>query len=583
MTNYLQPNYVDIDFSTLKAKLQEQLEQSLLFNNYNYEGSNITILIELISYLGELTTFYLNKIAQNVFIDSATIYENVSRLAQLVGYYPKGYRSSEGTIRIVLFRSIENNSTITIPAWSQCYTIPPTEEDAYVSGTVSIDFTNPNEVILEFPNDFTLNSDGYYEYDGIYLKQGTVKNYSYSGSDLVDNQIYLPIVNFDHDQNLDDVYPSVEVKVNNEAWSRVNDFYEDVAGLPDNDKVYAFRFNKYQNYVIEFSDTRNIPQSSDKIDIILIESLGADGNVGANWITASSNSFVSVTTSADVTYNLSTSDFAIINDSPMVGGDNPDSIDAIKNAAKNQALSQYRCVTRSDYKTYLNEHELIVVSNVWGEQEQNAETNGYTGNYNKTYVSVVPEEPWDGKIDYYTDSNGISVVTGYNSSFLSTISTYLEPRKMLCAYEEYVIPDFIYFKFITSMRLKTNYRFIEVRKDVKDKIDYYFSFENRDFGEKISFNDLTSFILDTTRVSSTNNFAKVAGILNLNIRNIAIYEKGTKVWINPYPATGTTYPKYISYEDTEYWDENVLKVIQLGFNQFPAVSINECVFLEESF
>jgi|WetSurMetagenome_2_1015567.scaffolds.fasta_scaffold01744_5 hypothetical protein len=582
--SYLSPDYINLDFSTLKAKLQEQLEQSQMFNNYNYAGSNITILIELIAYLSDLTTFYLNKIAQNVFIDSATIYENVSRLAQLVGYYPRGYRSSEGTIRLILYKDdIESGSTITIPAWSKCWTNPPTEEDAYISGTSTINFLNPVEIILEYPTDFTFNENGYYEYDGIFVKQGTVKTYSYSGSDLVDNQIYLPDINFDHDQNLDDEYPSIEIQVNNEVWSRVSDFYESVSGLPDNDKVYVLKFNKYKNYIVEFSDIRNVPASSDKIDLILIESEGANGNIGSNWISQAGSDFVTVTTPGDITYNLATGDFAVLNDSPMIGGNDPDSIDAIKNASKNLALAQYRCVTKSDYKTYLNEHELVVVSSVWGEQEQNFSTNGNTGTYNKTYVSVVPELPWADKINYYTDENGINVVTGYDSDFINLLSAYLEPRKMLCAYEEYVVPDFIYFKFVMSMRLKSNYRFIEVKKDVKDKIDYYFEFENRDFGEKISFNDLASFILDTSKVSSTNNFAKVTGILNLNIRNIEIYEKISKTWINPYPASGDIYPKYIAYDDTTYWEENILKVIQLGPDQFPVISLDTCIFLEEQY
>jgi hypothetical protein len=303
-TDYLSPNYVDIDFSTIKAKIQEQLEENLLLNNYKYEGANITILMELVAYLGELSTFYLNKLAQNVFLDSATIYENVSRLAQLVGYYPKGYRSSEGTIKLTLLRDVGQESTVRIPAWSQCWTTPPTEEDAYISGTDSVYFTVPVEVILDYPSDFTLNSDGNYEYDGIFVKQGIKRNYTYTGADLVDNQIYLPTIDFDHDQDLDDNYPSIELKVNDEIWSRVNDFYEDLSGLTDSDKVYTFRFNKYRNYVIEFSDIRTVPATTDRIEIIVIETRGANGDVGAGWLTQGGNALITIETSADVFYQL---------------------------------------------------------------------------------------------------------------------------------------------------------------------------------------------------------------------------------------------------------------------------------------
>ena len=205
------------------------------------------------------------------------------------------------------------------------------------------------------------------------------------------------------------------------------------------------------------------------------------------------------------------------------------------------------------------------------------------GNYNKVFVSLVPVEPWAERMTYYTDENNIIIVTGYNQTFLEEVSEYLESRKMLCAYEEFMVPEFIYFKFTVSLRLKSNYRFIEVRKDVRDKIIYYFDFENRDFGEMVSFNALISYILDPSQVSSTNNFRKVNGILNLNIRDISIYNQALKTWGNAYSSDSDLYPKYLAYEDTSDWDENALKVIQLGPNQFPTVSIVNCVFLEEKY
>jgi hypothetical protein len=579
----LTPKYLDLDFNTLKTKIVEQLSEDLTFNNYNYAGSNITILIELMAYLGELSTYYLNKIAKNVYLDSASIYENVSRLAQLVGYYPQGYRSSEATLKLTIKDNVQENSTIRIYSWSPCWTTPPTEEDAYISGTDTIYFAVPSNVILTYPTDFTYNDDtGYYDYSGIDVKQGVIKTYSYYGSDLVDNTLYLPFVNFDHDINSGDSVPSVEVSINDEIWTRINDFYESVTDLEENDKVYVFRYNKYEKYTIEFSDARTVPATTDRIEITLLESLGADGNVGAEWITQSANDFITVTTSAGVPYYLQTADYAITNESGAINGADPEEIPDIKENARNMANAQYRCVTKNDYIGYLLQHTSVSDANVWGEQEQNPLTNGDVKNYNKVYISIVPIEPWTDKLEYTLDSNNVKIASAYNTAFLTDISEYLEPRKMLSAYEEYVLPDFTYFKFTFSMKLKTNYRFIEVSTDLRDKLEYYFVPENRNFGEKLSFNDMISFLLDTTEKSSSNSFSKVAGIANLNIRDLAVYNTITKTWINPYESTSELYPRYISY-DTSFWGENTMKVVQLGFNQFPILVKADCEILEETY
>ncbi|MFA5025018.1 MAG: hypothetical protein WC503_00725 [Candidatus Shapirobacteria bacterium] len=583
-SSVLMPNFVDMDFSTIKAKIQEQLELSSTFNNINYSGGNITVLVELISYLAELNTFYLNKIAKNCYIDSADIYENVSRLAQLVGYYPKGYVSARTTLKLTILDNVIPNSTIRIYPWTDVWTSPPTEEDAYISGTEAIYFSTSESTILVYPDDFTLNeTTEYYEYSGINVSQGRVKSYQYYGRDLVDNKIYLSPLTFGCDDDTLDGIPSIKLEVNGTEWTRIDDFYEDLSGLyADDDNVYTLRYDKYENYIIEFSEARNIPISTDLIEVTLLETLGEDGNVGSGWITQANNDLITVTTSAGVVYNLDTADFSINNESGAIGGSSPETIDQIKENTKNITHAQYRCVTKSDYTGYLIQHSTILDANVWGEQEQNPITNGDVRNYNKVYLSIVPEEPWTDKLIYYTNDDGINIATSYDSDYMTLISEYLEPRKMLCAYEEFVIPDFTYFKFTLSIKIRSNYRFIEVQKDLKDKLEYYFLPTNRSFNEKISFNEIVYFLLDLNQKTITNSFSKVAGILNLNIREISFYDKIGQIWINPYNYDSSYYPKYIYY-DTAHWEENLLKVIQLDQNQFPYLSVSDCVILEETY
>ncbi|MFW6014825.1 MAG: hypothetical protein ACOCRK_00140 [bacterium] len=96
------PNYLNIDFQTVVNRLRKQIRESSEINDVDYEGSNINILIELFAYFVELDVYYANKLAKNMYMDTVDIYENAHRLAKQVGYNPKGYISSSGTIDVTI-------------------------------------------------------------------------------------------------------------------------------------------------------------------------------------------------------------------------------------------------------------------------------------------------------------------------------------------------------------------------------------------------------------------------------------------------------------------------------------------------
>ena len=125
----LVPSYIDMNFDTIKSDIQDKMSVSPVFQDYKNDASNITILIELMAYLGELNSYYLNKIAKNVYLDTADIRENIVRLGYLVGYYPKGFRSSRTNLTITISASGSNGNygcevgdTIRINSWKEVKT-----------------------------------------------------------------------------------------------------------------------------------------------------------------------------------------------------------------------------------------------------------------------------------------------------------------------------------------------------------------------------------------------------------------------------------------------------------------------------
>jgi len=564
-TNTLVPQYLEMDFSTMKERLKRLLAADETFRDYNLEGANITIIMELICYLGALTTYYLNRIAKNCYIDTSDAYEPTHMLASLRGYYPRGYRSSSTTLTVSISADNTNESIIAghrvkIPAWKviEC----PDEKD---DEGETIKFATTYDVIETIP------SSASFPYTiEVPVRQGKINVYTYTGEDIVDNKIYLPNLNFDHDDDLDDDYPSVEVIVNDTTWTRVSDFYDEISGLSTIDNAYMLKYNKYQKYVIEFSSLRNVPSMDDTITIRLLESLGPDGNVGANKITLPETEFL---------WNLSTGEYvsnefiSITNNYASTGGSYPDTIQEIKDASIGMMHSQYRNVTKLDYISHLESRADVVAANVWGEQD--VAPSGSVELYNKVYISLIPDEWGSGTITTTETSAGIEIPYEYSTIWTTEISQYLEPRKMLCAYEEFVLPDLVYFSFDIGIKVKRTYNINNVIEDVRNKLVYYFEASNRSFNETISFTDIMEYLIDPTNVSPDDDFEQVKGIQLLVIRDINVLN-----YDPPYEPNDTNYPQY-TVSSSVYSGDNRLRNIKLGHNQFPVLAIDYCNFLEE--
>ncbi len=569
----LVPSYLDFNFDNIKQDLKDKMAQSPVFQDYNQDGSNITILIELVAYLGELSSYYLNKIAQNVYIDTADMTENIIRLGNLVGYYPKGSISSRTTLTVTVPSAgpyyeggCQLGDTVRANAWKEVFT----NQQSLYNGA-SIYFTSTNDVyhtISEFP--FTMT---------VPVSEGRSIYYTYTGADLIDNTIYLPNLQFGYDDDLTDDIPSVELQVSGITWTRISDFYDNLSGVDTNDNVYVLRVNKYSQYVIMFSDARNVPASNDTIAVNLVQTLGSNGNVAAKTIVSvNSQDFISVSPSAGDEFNLGAKWYSIINPGASIGGGDPETNEQMKVGIQNTVNAQYRCVTKQDYISFLEENDDVKKASAWGEQETTQ--GGNILDYNKVFLCINPTT-WDGNLNYTVNSDGISIASSYTNQFLTVMSNYLELRKMLCAWEEFVKPDFTYLRFNIGLKVKNNYRFANVRQDVFDKLAYYFTLVDRQFGELISYMDIINYIIDPTKTSPTNNFSNTKGIYYMTVRGIDFYDLISTTWISPYDYGNLVFPQY-AYYDESTWEEDFVKNIQLGFDQYPLVSIPHCNITEES-
>ena len=365
-------SYLDIDFETLKTRLQTVLENNSTFRDYNFEGANMTMIIELLSYLSELTTYYTNKIAKNIYPESADLYNTVHSLSKLQGYKPYGYVAPQLTLDV----------TVTVsPTASD---IPNPGDQIYVPAWFEIDTgleTDDGDAIIYVTNEPTtetipVSATGTHSFE-VSMKQGEYENLSYTGADIIGNKIVLPANKYDYSLASFDENVSMILYVNGLPWERVENFIEYTSQTVDNDDVYQLEYDKYEQYNIRFSSAYNVPAVSDVLEIIIVKTLGADGDIAANTLTTWENIntipyidgveiettdsyFITNLTSS---YNLSEDYISITNSLASTNSSDPETVENIKNSSKNNMASQYRNVTQIDYVANLESSSNIDVAN----------------------------------------------------------------------------------------------------------------------------------------------------------------------------------------------------------------------------
>ena len=376
--------------------------------------------------------------------------------------------------------------------------------------------------------------------------------------------MYLPLEPYDYDDDIDDDIQSVSLYVNDFPWIRLSDFYENISGLVSSMDVFMMKVDKYKRYFIEFSPDRNVPKNQDEISIILLKSSGVYGNVPSGSINLPEPQFV---------YDISNSTWidnsyiSVTNNDPSIGGADLESIREIKSNAIGTSHSQFRNVNREDYISFLENRSDIVKATVWGEQD--IAPSGNTADYNKVYISVIPDL-WGTNTISTTSGiiSGTIVPLAYADDWKNTLMEYLEPKKILTTYEEWVLPELVYFSFIIGLKIRPNYTFAEVESDVIAKIQYYFDPTNRNFYDIVSYTDMTDFIMDTSVESSTNEFSNIKGLQVFTIRDVICDNTTIK------EVGSTLYPQYMTDPSTAY--DNRLRRVQLGYSQFPILNTIIC-------
>ena len=338
-----------LDFDGIKDNLKTFLSQQDEFVDYDFEGSGMNILLDVLAYNTHYLGYNANMLANEMYLDSADQRASVVSLAKQVGYTPRSAVSAKATIDLVVNNA--SGSSITMSRGTKF--------------SATVDETNYN-----FVNNADVSIspvDGVYKFSSLDLFEGTYLNFKYTANTSDTEQRFI-IPNDNVDTN------TLTVKVQNSASDSTTNTYtlaQGITGLDSSSKVYFLQEVENGRFEVYFGDG------------VLGQAI-ADGNIVIlDYITCNRDEANGATTFTLAGNVGGFTDVTITTLNNANGGDAPETIKSIKFNAPRDYTSQDRAVTADDYKVLVKS----LYANAQSVQVYGGE-DAATPDYGKVYISI---------------------------------------------------------------------------------------------------------------------------------------------------------------------------------------------------
>jgi hypothetical protein len=395
MANNRKINVTELDFDNIKANLKTFLQGQSEFQDYDFEGSAMSVLLDVLAYNTHYNALYNNMAINEMFLDSARKRNNIVSLAKMLGYTPRSATCAKAIVTVNVTGGNAAPSNLTLPSYSTFTTlIDGKQYNFFNTGSVTVNRST---------------TSGNFVFAGVELTEGSPLSYNYTVADGV--RYLIPNSNVDINTLKVRVQQSASSSVY-EAWSRS----DSVVNADSKTKAYWVKEIDNGLYEVNFGDG-NVGRALDNGNVVhfdyFVSSLDAANGATQftyNGATLLSGAQVSVTTT-----------------SAASNGDVPESNDSIRFNAPKFYAAQNRAVTPDDYKAliYANVPEAYSVS-VWGGEDNNPPV------YGKTYLCIKPKNA--PKLTTVEKANIISTVLT-NRNVVSVIPEIVDPEYINIALE----------------------------------------------------------------------------------------------------------------------------------------------------
>ena len=367
-------NFTNLDFDQIKSSLKDYLQSNSDFTDYDFEGSNLSTILDVLAYNTYITSYNANMISNEVFIDSATLRENVVALARNIGYVPRSKKSSRSFISFF----VDISSVSPTPANLTLKAGPVASTGGQFNG---------QSFVFGIPEDKTVSViDGIASFNDIEVYEGSYLSQSYVYSSRNPFQKFiLPNSGIDLDSLVVTIRPSVDSSVST-TYSRQDNLFDGDTGSTINgdSKIYFIQEVESERYEIIFGDGifGKALDDGNVIEVSYITTNGSDGN-GINSFTFS-GSISYVRNSVEIFVTSGISLLTSLNSSS--GGESIESVDSIRKYAPQIYATQNRALSANDF-------EVLIPNKIYPEAESISVFGGedlVPPQYGKVFISIKP-------------------------------------------------------------------------------------------------------------------------------------------------------------------------------------------------
>ena len=330
--------FTSLDFEDIKAQIKDFLRSNSNFTDFDFEGSNFSVLIDTLAYNTYINAFNANLVANESFLDSATIRENVVSLARNIGYVPRSKTAATAQIKIddidLGTTSSATPKTLTLRSGLVCI--------GNVENT-TFRFSIPDSITSSRVKDINGTSFAQFD-DNITIFEGTYLQRVYRVDTTSDQRYILD------SSNIDSSTLRVFVSgINDSTIGRRYSLVDNILNLNKNSEIYLAQEVQDEKYEILFGDGlfgKKLENNS-VVTATYIVTEGLDGNGPSNF------SFQGTFSKDDGTFFTPSDSVDITTVSNASNGANVEDVSSIKYFAPRLYSAQYRAVTSRDYEAII--------------------------------------------------------------------------------------------------------------------------------------------------------------------------------------------------------------------------------------
>jgi hypothetical protein len=356
-------NFTTLDYDQIRIALKEYLRSNSNFTDYDFEGSNLSVIIDVLAYNTYTNAFIGNMLSNEAFLDSATLRENVVSAAREIGYLPRSSTAARANISFFVDTSSFSSSPIslTLKKGLVCSSL--------AFGNESYTFSIANDITVPVVNNIAL-------FDSIEIIEGSFVIDTFTVDSLNPNQKFIL-----DNPKIDTSTIRVTVRDSaNVSSSNKFTFADNLFNVNSTSKIFFIREIEDQRYELIFGDG------------IFGASLSNQNYIEVSYVTTNDStangvsSFSFIGRLVDNNNNSVTSGVSVVTTNiASSGGKEIESINSIKNLAPKNYAAQGRCVTPEDYES--------IIPRIYPEAESVAAYGGETlfpPQYGKVFITIKP-------------------------------------------------------------------------------------------------------------------------------------------------------------------------------------------------